>query len=192
MIKDYLSSHVQIKPVIGFDGYFVDNFGVVYTSKYQSKSGGNKGGYCTGGSLKPLKPWLSGPHGKKYETVTLWNGWNRNKGKKKKVHQIVLEAFCGEKPHGMSGCHNDGNQLNNNLSNLRWATHSENMHDAVVHGTSNRGDRHPLRKVSSSDVIDIRKRVLGGDSIKGVASDYGVANTCISRIVSGERWGHVK
>lgn len=50
------------------------------------------------------------------------------------VHVLVLEAFVGLRPTGLVGCHRDDNKENNNLSNLRWDTYSENAHDCVVNG----------------------------------------------------------
>lgn len=52
-----------------------------------------------------------------------------------KVHRILLEAFVGPCPEGMRGLHWDDNPLNNDLSNLRWGTASENARDAVRNGT---------------------------------------------------------
>lgn len=52
-----------------------------------------------------------------------------------KVHHLVLKTFVGPRPEGMQGCHNDGNRVNNRLSNLRWDTQSANQLDAVRHGT---------------------------------------------------------
>jgi hypothetical protein len=51
------------------------------------------------------------------------------------VHQLVLEAFVGPRPRGMESCHNNGNQTDNRLVNLRWDTKSENNLDRVRHGT---------------------------------------------------------
>lgn len=51
------------------------------------------------------------------------------------IHRLVLAAFVGAPPEGLIGCHNDGNKLNNHVSNLRWDTYSSNMLDAVKHGT---------------------------------------------------------
>lgn len=52
-----------------------------------------------------------------------------------KVYKLVLEAFVGPRPERFDACHNDGNQLNDRLDNLRWASRSDNMLDAVKHGT---------------------------------------------------------
>lgn len=50
------------------------------------------------------------------------------------VHRLVLEAFVGPCPTGMQACHWDDDPSNNHLSNLRWDTPSNNMHDRVRNG----------------------------------------------------------
>ncbi|QZT61281.1 NUMOD4 motif-containing HNH endonuclease [Mycolicibacterium austroafricanum] len=54
---------------------------------------------------------------------------------RKTVSRLVLEAFVGPCPEGMEGCHNDGNPANNWIGNLRWDTRTNNIYDAVRHGT---------------------------------------------------------
>jgi hypothetical protein len=44
---------------------------------------------------------------------------------------LVLEAFIGPRPLGHHACHNDGDSLNDSLTNLRW---DENNYDRVRHG----------------------------------------------------------
>jgi hypothetical protein len=51
------------------------------------------------------------------------------------VHTLVLEAFVGPRPPGKEACHGNGQPGDNRLSNLRWGTRSENIADAVRHGT---------------------------------------------------------
>lgn len=65
------------------------------------------------------------------------------------VHRLVLESFIGPRPPGKESIHKDGNYQNAKLSNLRWGTHMENMHDKVRHGTSN-------RKLTDSQIKGIR------------------------------------
>lgn len=48
---------------------------------------------------------------------------------------LVLLAFAGARPPGQQGCHNDGDSMNDVLTNLRWDTASENVHDTVRHRT---------------------------------------------------------
>lgn len=59
------------------------------------------------------------------------------------VHRLVLEAFVGPCPDGLEGCHWDDDPSNNNLSNLRWATHQENMNDKARNWTVCRNG-HPI------------------------------------------------
>lgn len=50
------------------------------------------------------------------------------------VHYLVLRAFVGPRPEGMQACHNDGNNTNNRVENLRWGTPKENVADIKRHG----------------------------------------------------------
>jgi hypothetical protein len=58
-----------------------------------------------------------------------------DRGKGYRVHHLVLCAFVGPRPDGMEACHNDGDPANNCVSNLRWDTRTNNIYDAVQHGT---------------------------------------------------------
>ena len=49
---------------------------------------------------------------------------------------LVALAFLGPRPEGKQVAHGDGNPLNNHISNLRYATPSENAHDMRLHGTN--------------------------------------------------------
>lgn len=51
------------------------------------------------------------------------------------VHRLVLEAFVGPPPEGQEALHGPAGVANNQLSNLRWGTHSENTYDSVNDGT---------------------------------------------------------
>lgn len=49
------------------------------------------------------------------------------------VHRLVLETFVGPCPEGMEARHLDGDPNNNDLANLCWGTHLENMRDRARH-----------------------------------------------------------
>jgi len=56
-----------------------------------------------------------------------------------KAAQLVALAFIGPKPFdGAEVCHNDGFELNDHYSNLRWDTHTGNMLDASRHRVQRR------------------------------------------------------
>ena len=50
------------------------------------------------------------------------------------VHVLVLEAFVGPCPPNHECCHDDDVPDHNVLSNLRWGTRSDNLHDAIRNG----------------------------------------------------------
>jgi hypothetical protein len=61
----------------------------------------------------------------------------RRDGKSKtlRVHVLVALTFFGERPDGMDVCHNNGDNSDNRIENLRYDTHSANELDKYRHGT---------------------------------------------------------
>lgn len=72
-----------------------------------------------------LKPWT---HQNGYLVVYL-SDRTRGRSISRRVHQLVCEAFYGPRPEGHEVAHYDAVKINNAASNLRWATHYENMQD---------------------------------------------------------------
>ena len=99
-------------PVPGFDKYEVSNLGRV---KSHSR-----------GAPRILRP---GPTNYGHLSVVLGRGNTRM------VHALVLTAFVGPRPPGADCRHLDGDPTNNHLANLRWGSRTENILDAVAHGT---------------------------------------------------------
>lgn len=71
-----------------------------------------------------------------YWQVLLYSGGGV-KPKAKRVHNMMLEAFVGPRPPDNFGRHVDDNPDNNQLSNLRWGTRSDNSLDMVTNGNHN-------------------------------------------------------
>ncbi len=55
------------------------------------------------------------------------------------VHRLILETFRGPCPPGQEALHGNGDPGNNWVGNLRWGTRSQNVLDAIKHGTFNNG-----------------------------------------------------
>ena len=64
-----------------------------------------------------------------------------NKTKIFMVHRLIAMTFLGHRPEGLDTCHNDGNKLNNAVSNLRYDTRSANLMDEVARGTNHHASK---------------------------------------------------
>lgn len=136
-----------------------------------------------------LKPWLAG--------YGYWYVQLGAKGIKTGIHRLVALSFLGPPPSPLHEvAHNDGDRNNNALTNLRWATHAENVADCIRHGTARvpafRGQRHPRATLSDSEVREIRRSHTGrrGEQIQ-LAREFGVSRYVIHHIVRGETWQHL-
>lgn len=124
-----------------------------------------------------------------------------NEGRKWSVaiHILVALAFLGPKPQGMEVCHNDGNPLNIHVSNLRYDTHSGNLLDKRLHGTDNRGERHPLSVLTEAQVRQVwslRHKGLMPSEIARMLQDTVLKDLrrpylTVLKILRGEAWKHL-
>lgn len=136
-----------------------------------------------------LRPWLAG--------YGYWYVQLGAKGIKTGIHRLVALTFLGSPPTPLHEvAHNDGDRNNNALTNLRWATHAENVADSFRHGTARvpvfRGQDHPRTTLTDSAVREIRRRHTGrrGEQIQ-LAREFGVSRYVIHHIVRGETWQHL-
>ena len=110
------------------------------------------------------------------------------------VHRIVALAFLGEPPSARHQvAHNDGNPRNNHLSNLRWATPSENSMDRRLHGTvpDRKGERHPMVKLNDQLVLELRKQRRDGMTYPDMAKRYRIPKLTLYDAVVGTTWRHL-
>lgn len=119
-----------------------------------------------------------------YQKMSLGNANNVQ------VHRLVCEAFCGPAPDdNYQVDHRDTNRSNNRVSNLRWATPSEN----IKHGVRC-GNVDPIKASMKAREVNMRpvKIVETGaifSSILDCASYLGVKPTNVSRCLTGSRKG---
>lgn len=108
----------------------------------------------------------------------------------RKVHLLVIEAFICKRPPGLVCRHLDGNIQNNRVENLKWGTYADNYNDSVLHGTSNRGEKHPKTRMKPADVLKIVE-LLPTMPRAEIAKLYGITKHSIFNIVRGRSWQHV-
>lgn len=110
----------------------------------------------------------------------------------KKVHRLVLSAFVGCCPAGMEACHNDGVKANNRLDNLRWDTHRNNqIKDGGARAIIGKGELNPSSTLSEHKVLQIKYLGKSGLTHEAIGCIVGANRRNVSRIIQGERWGHI-
>lgn len=106
------------------------------------------------------------------------------------VHRAVLLAFVGPPPKNQECRHLDGNPKNNNLENLKWGTHSENMQDRKRHGTYEYGEKNPHVKLTEKTVLEIR--AIGKQkTLEKIRKEYGISIGNASAIINRKTWTHI-
>jgi hypothetical protein len=175
-------------PVVGFEGlYEVSDFGRVRSldrlATYTTPKGTVVIRRHKGVLLKP------GIASNGYPLVVL------GKGNSRLVHALVLTAFVGPPAPGFEVCHADGTRTNNCLTNLRWGTRTDNMRDAVRHGTANGysspGSTNGSSVLTEGDIPLIRQLVRSGLRYTEIAPRFGVGPDTIGLIARGRTWSHV-
>lgn len=108
------------------------------------------------------------------------------------VHRLVAIAFISNPDDKKEVNHKNGIRTDNHADNLEWVTPSENVKHAFRMGLrSVTGTQNPCAKLSNSQVLEIRAKLLKGFTIASVAREYGRGETTIRHIRDGQTWSHV-
>jgi hypothetical protein len=156
------------KEVEGANGaYRVSNTGRVWSRK----------------TKKILRPGLF--HG--YKHVRLYCD---RKGKSRRIHVLVLEAFVGPRPTKYTANHKNFVRTDNRLENLEWLTHQENLKYSAAAGRLWKSQCN-FAKLNPEKVKIIREMRANGVSGRTVAERFGVCMGTILLIHKGKTWKHV-
>jgi hypothetical protein len=132
--------------------------------------------------LTPVKIQAGG-----YLVVSLSDG--QSGVRRRKVHQLVAEAFLPYCPPPFAPLHGDGDPENNRLSNLRYGTPGANIEDARRHGTFRIGSQRSQAKLDEREASAIKGLPAERPSV--LARAFGVAVASIQHIRRGANWPHV-
>lgn len=173
--------NTERKPIPGFERYEMDTAGNVYAMFPHH-------GIPAGRTIKSRV----NPDG--YVTVTLTR---EGRGLIRTIHRLLMLTFCPvENSRQLEVNHKDGNRSNNNISNLEWKTHTENMLHShlVLNSWSNmpRGERASGHKLTENNVREIRRSAASGIPRKDLAQQFNVSHVAIGHILTGKSWRHVE
>lgn len=105
-----------------------------------------------------------------------------------KVHRLVAEAFLPNPNGWITVNHIDGNKQNNHVSNLEWASYTQNNIHGHETGLIPVGEKRPNAKLTEGQVRKIR---AGGKTDREFAEEFGVSSTPVSYARLGWTWRHV-
>ena len=152
-------------------------------TSYEVSSEGRVRSYARRGvQTKPVAvPRLMKPVPDKdgYRRVQLkhWAGGYKRRG----VHQLVAEVFLSrDRFEGAIVLHNNGDNADNRVENLRWGTYAENTADRAVHGT--------LGKTRSVEEIQEIKRLYEmGFHQREIARVFRTTQSYVHMLVTGKQ-----
>lgn len=124
---------------------------------------------------------------KSYQTITL-------NGRPRRASNAMLRLAEGKPPTRKHECaHSCGNGHLGcvNPKHLRWATHQENMADQLEHGTRVRGEKHGMAKLTTSDVLEIR-RLAKSRTHQAIADKFEISCSHVTGIVARKEWAWLK
>lgn len=98
------------------------------------------------------------------------------------VHQLVLNAFIGQKPEGYECDHRDRNRYNNDLSNLRYVSRRENAKNKEDYTDCMGREMHYSRSVYMIDSVD-GEIVDTYDSVSDASTNTGISYRSIHNAI---------
>jgi hypothetical protein len=108
------------------------------------------------------------------------------------LHRVIARTFLGEPEDGMEVRHLDGDPMNNAVSNLKYGTRKENVHDRKRHGTDNAGERSGHAVLTTDQAFEIRELYATGEyTYHELEEMFPASYRTIADVVNGVTWKSV-
>lgn len=111
-------------------------------------------------------------------------------GQNRGAHRVAWEMTHGPIPKGVVIRHTCDNRRCVNPHHLVSGSQSDNMADMVGRGRSMVGERNHQCKLSSMQVLAMRGR-WPQESMRALATEYGVSRRLVGMIVHRQKWTHL-
>jgi len=113
------------------------------------------------------------------------------RGRQVYAHRLAYEEHVGPIPFGYDVCHHCDNRACVWPSHLFVGTRKDNMADCVAKGRQAQGERSGPSKLTTSQVLAIRRLAAAGASQRELARRFDVSQGTIWPILSRRTWRHV-
>jgi hypothetical protein len=123
-----------------------------------------------------------------YEYISITTSTGR---KNAMVHRFVAEAFIPNSDGKPFVNHIDCNKRNNQVNNLEWCTHLENITHAKENNRHKKGSDVHRSKLTEEQVHEIREKSKNGYTYKQLKKEYNVGWTAINGCVKRITWKHI-
>lgn len=170
----------EIRPIPGFEGYFVSSEGDIFTSWVAgrvSKTNPQK--------RKRMSP-AKGRNGYLFLSLRVSNRTYYQTS----VHRLTCLAFHGSPNQGETASHLNGKRDDNRAENLAWESLSQNHRRKAEHGTGDDGVKNSRALIKNPEEIrGIRELLaLGKKTQEEIGELFGVSRLFITKIKNGHRY----
>jgi len=108
------------------------------------------------------------------------------------LHRLVAICFIDNPFNYKQVNHINGIKTDNNLNNLEWCSHEQNIKHAIKTGLFNKvGENHPRAKLNNNQVKEIKTYLNKKVKHRILAEQFGVSIQTISEINTGAKWSHI-
>jgi len=111
------------------------------------------------------------------------------------THRLALAHSLGRPiADGLIAMHSCDVRHCFNPRHLSEGTYSQNMRACISRGRrpNCQGERSKRNKLTEAQVHEIKRRALCGEAQAALAREFAINQSIVSRIKSGERWGHIR
>lgn len=132
--------------------------------------------------------WIGCPAKGGYGKISkLVNG----KVKDMRAHRAVYELYFGSLDPTVNVLHSCDNPPCCNIHHLFTGSHADNIRDKVSKDRQAMGEKNNHAKLTTEQVIKIKRLIKQGLYLVDIAARYGVTVTAISAIKLGKTWKHI-